>query len=56
MGDVVGRRFGVRPRSRLLHQPVLLPELRDSIEFTGEKSLDWRLPLRVEGQLWSAYS
>ena len=37
---VVGRRPRVRPCSRLLHQPVLFPELCDSFQFAGEVVVD----------------
>ena len=41
--------------SWVVHQPVLLPELRDPIEFFGEVAADGRLPLRIEGKLWSSH-
>ncbi len=47
--DVVGGRPGLRAGGRLLHQPVLLPELRHSIQFTGEITLDGRLPVCQQG-------
>ena len=53
--DVVGRRTGVRTGGGLLHQLVLLPELRDSFQLTGEIAADGRLPVCVEGELWSPY-
>ena len=33
-------KFVMRPRSRLFHQPVLLSELCDSIQFSGEVVAD----------------
>ena len=51
---VVGRRLGVRPRSRIFHQSVLLPELRHSLVVAREVATDGRLSVRVEGELRSA--
>ena len=38
--DVLDRCARFRPRSRLFHQPVLLSELCDSIQFSGEVVAD----------------
>ena len=45
----------VMSRCRLLHQPVLLPELRHTLLVVREVAAHGRLPLRLEGELRPAY-
>src|SRR5574344_1058742 len=37
------------------HKYLCLPELCDSIQFSGEESAHRRLPVCIQGELWSAY-
>ena len=53
--DVVGRCTRVRPRRRLFHQPILLPELRHPLVVAGKIAAHGRLSLRVESQLRTAH-
>ena len=53
---VVDRRISLCTRCSLFHQPVLLPELRDSIKFVGEIAAYRRLPVCVEGELRPTYT
>ena len=54
--NVVGVCIGVPTRGSVVQQPVLLPELRHTLELAREIPAHRRLSLREQGELRSAYS
>ena len=53
---VVGGCIGVCPRGSVFHQPVLLPELRNTLELARKITPHRRLSLREQGELWPTHT